>query len=253
MNRFSRYAVLMGALVCAVLVLGSVAGAATLQEIKDRGVLKTATVDFESSPFTFTKDGALVGLDVDLINLIAEKIGVKSEIVRVPWDGGMTLCWDPAYTWDKFDLGVGSITIKDSRAAVCDFSEWYVTTGQMLLVRSDSGYASQADLKDKKIACMTGSTGEDAAKANFPAENLVLFPAFESVVAAVLDKTADAAVYDGPQILVLAKTDSNFKVLEDLLTKERYGVAMPKGSDLRAVVDEVVKAQRKDLYNKWMK
>ena len=73
------------------------------------------------------------------------------------------------------------------------------------------------------------------------------------VYAAVKNKTADAAVYDGPQILVLAKTDSNFKVLEDLLTKERYGVSMPKGSDLRAVVDEVVKAQRKDLYNKWMK
>jgi len=253
MNRFSRYAVLMGALVCAVLVLGSVAGAATVQEIKDRGVLKVAVVDFEMEPFVFTKDGATAGLDIELVSFVAEKLGVKTELVKVPWDKGITLCWDPAYTWDKFDLAASSITMKDSRAAVCDFSEWYVTTGQMLLVRSDSGYASQADLKDKKIACMTGSTGEDAAKANFPAENLVLFPAFESVVAAVLDKTADAAVYDGPQILVLAKTDSNFKVLEDLLTKERYGVAMPKGSDLRAVVDEVVKAQRKDLYNKWMK
>ena len=253
MNRFSRYAVLMGALVCAVLVLGSVAGAATLQEIKDRGVLKTATVDFESSPFTFTKDGALVGLDVDLINLIAEKIGVKSEIVRVPWDGGMTLCWDPAYTWDKFDLAASSITMKDSRAAVCDFSEWYVTTGQMLLVRSDSGYASQADVKDKKIACMTGSTGEDAAKANFPAENIISLPDTEAVFDAVRTKTADAAVYDGPQILLLAKKDNTFTVLEDLLTKERYGLAMPKGSDLKALVDEVVKEHRKALYDTWLK
>ncbi len=253
MNRFSRYAVLMGVLVCAVLVLGSVAGAASLQEIKDRGVLKVAVVDFEMEPFVFTKDGATAGLDIELVNLIAEKVGVKTELVKVPWDKGITLCWDPAYTWDKFDLAASSITIKDSRAEVCDFSEWYVTTGQMLLVRSDSGYKAQADVKDKKIVCMAGSTGEDAAKANFPAENIVSVPDTEAVFDAVRTKAADAAAYDGPQILLLAKKDNTFMVLEELLTKERYGLAMPKGSDLKAVVDEVVKEHRKALYEKWLK
>ena len=253
MSRLSRYAVWVSVLVCAVMVMGAVAGAATLQEIKDRGVLKDAVVDFESGPFVYTKDGAIVGLDVDLLNLIAEKIGVKLELVRLPWDKGITLCWDPAYTWDKFDISATSITIKEARAEVCDFSEWYVTTGQMLLVRSDSGYKSLADLKDKKIASMAGSTGEEAAKATFPAENYVSLPDMAAVFDAVRSKTVDAAVYDGPQILVLAKEDNTFAVLEDLLTKERYGVAMPKGSDLKPLVDELVKEHRKALYDKWMK
>ena len=253
MSRLSRYAVWVSVLVCAVMVMGAVAGAATLQEIKDRGVLKAAIVDFESGPFSYTKDGVIVGLDIDLLNLIAEKIGVKLELVRLPWDGGITLCWDPAYTWDKFDLSSTSITIKESRAEVCDFSEWYVTTGQMILVRADSGYKSMADLKDKKITCMAGSTGDEAAKANFPAENVAPVPDFKDVIAAVDSKAADAAVYDGPQILVYAKEHPAFVVLEDLLTKERYGVAMPKGSDLKPLVDELVKEHRKALYDKWMK
>ena len=42
-------------------------------------------------------------------------------------------------------------------------------------------------------------------------------------------------------------------VLEDLLAKERYGVALPKGSDLKAVVDGVILEHRKALYDKWMK
>lgn len=253
MRRFSKFSGLMAGLLCAVLLGGSVAEAATVQEIKDRGVLKVAVVDFEMEPFVFTKDGALIGLDMDLVTAVAEQLGVKTEYVKVPWDKGITLCWDPAYTWDRFDMAASSITIKDSRAAVCDFSEWYVTTGQMLLVLADSGYKSQEDLKDKKIACMTGSTGEEGAKAAFPAGTIVSLPTTEEVYAAVKNKTADAAVYDGPQILLLAKNDKTYLVLEDLLTKERYGIAMPKGSDLKAVVDEVVKTHRKALYEKWLK
>ena len=253
MNRLSRYAVWVGVLVCAVMVMGAVAGAATLQEIKDRGVLKAAVMGYESAPFVYTKDGATVGLDIDLLDFIAEKIGVKLELVKLPWDGGITLCWDPAYPWDKFDLAASSITIKESRAEVCDFSEWYVTTGQMIMVRADSGYKSAADLKGKRILCTAGSTGEEAARANFPAENVAPMPGFEDVVAAMESQTADAAVSDGPQVLVYAKEHPTFMVLEDLLTKERYGVAMPKGSDLKPLVDEVVKEHRKALYDKWMK
>jgi len=69
----------------------------------------------------------------------------------------------------------------------------------------------------------------------------------------VRTKEADAVVYDGPQMILLAKKDPTFVVLEDLLAKERYGVALPKGSDLKAVVDGVILEHRKALYDKWMK
>ena len=251
--RVLKSMVLVGALTGVLLGLVAGAGAATVQEIKDRGVLRVAAENEGLEPFNFIQDGASVGLEVDLAQMVADKLGVKVEFVRIPWDNGITLCWDPAYPWDKFDLAASSITIKESRAEVCDFSEWYVTTGQMIMVRADSGYKSAADLKGKKILCTAGSTGEEAARANFPAENVAPMPGFEDVAAAMESQTADAAVSDGPQVLVYAKEHPTFVVLEDLLTKERYGVAMPKGSDFKPLVDELVKEHRKALYDKWMK
>ena len=251
--RVLKSMVLVGALTGVLLGLVAGAGAATVQEIKDRGVLRVAAENEGLEPFNFIQDGASVGLEVDLAQMVADKLGVKVEFVRIPWDNGITLCWDPAYPWDKFDMAASSISIKDFRAEVCDFSEWYVTTGQMLLVRADSGYKSLEDVKDKKIACLAGSTGEDTAKANFPAENVLVLSTYDAAIGAVRTKEADAVVYDGPQMILLAKKDPTFVVLEDLLAKERYGVALPKGSDLKAVVDGVILEHRKALYDKWMK
>ena len=251
--RVLKYMVLVSVLTGVLLGLAAGAGAATVQEIKDRGVLRVAAEEEDLEPFDFVQDGVRVGLEVDLVQMVADKLGVKAEFVRVPWDNGVTLCWDPAYPWDKFDMAASSISMNSARAEVCDFSEWYVTTGQMILVRADSGYKSLEDLKDKKIACLAGSTIEDVTKANFPAENALALPTYDAMIDAVRSKKADAAVYDGPQIILLAKKDPTFVVLEDLLAKDRYGVALPKGSDLKAVVDEVILEHRKALYDKWMK
>ncbi len=83
----SRRAFLGGALASvAVLPLG--AAAAPLEKIKANGVLRVAVYrDFE--PWSWKQDGRMVGIDVDLAERIAAKLGVRAETVDFLADEGV--------------------------------------------------------------------------------------------------------------------------------------------------------------------
>jgi len=238
--------------ICFGLFFSTLAQAATLQEIRDRGTLRIAIGDFELEPFYFTQNGERIGYDYDLGNAIAAEVGVKAEFIPLPWEGGVALAWDPGYDWSKFDIAIAAITIKDTRAAHCEFA-WYFPTGQMALALKEADYKSVADMKDKKLtfAILGGSVAEDVVKTQLSGD-ILPFANYEDAIKAVKEKKAVAAVLDGSAALLAAKRDNAFIAFEnEPLTNERYGVALPKGSELKAAIAKVVKNIRKDLYAKW--
>jgi polar amino acid transport system substrate-binding protein len=87
--RPSRRAFLGGALASAALVPFGTAAAAPIDKIKANGVLRVAVYrDFE--PWSWKRDGKIVGIDVEIAEAIAKKLGVRAEPIDFLADEGVS-------------------------------------------------------------------------------------------------------------------------------------------------------------------
>lgn len=231
---------------CPVLWAGS-----TLDRIKEKGFIVGATTDFDTAPFILSDVNGAKGFDVDLINEIANKLGVEAKVVRIPWDGGITMAWTDGYDWSLFDIAASTITITDARREKCLFSIPYFVTGQVIITRSDTtGIKSHADAKGKTIGVLQGSTasvGTSSLGANsLPFEN------YDQIMEAVLAGIIDGAIMDGPVASDYERQNSGLKVLDGFLTREEFGVAIPLGDqELADTVNEVISEVGDSLKAKW--
>lgn len=122
----------------------------------------------------------------------------------------------------------------------------------MVIVPKDSPIQSPDQLKEYKVAALKDSVCEEVAKQL--TDQVVLIGSVDEGYEKLMSGEADAMVYDGGFLQYKVKKDPNFRLLDEKFTRERYGVAMPKDTpELKTVIDEVVKKNRKELFEKWFK
>src|SRR5207244_13349422 len=103
-------------------------------------------------PFQFDQGGKIVGFDVDILNLLASKLNVPTDVVDVDWN---QVTSGAAFKAKKCDIGMGGMTITEPRKKAILISEPYFNATQALLVKKGSGIKSLADLKGKKLGVQT--------------------------------------------------------------------------------------------------
>ncbi len=105
-----------------------------LAQIKEKGVITVAT-EGDWSPYTYhdEKTNELVGFDVELGKLIADKLGVEVEFKETDWDSILA-----GVQSGTFDLGINGITYSDKRAKSFNFSEPYLYDQTVLIVLEDN-------------------------------------------------------------------------------------------------------------------
>src|SRR5699024_3981478 len=69
--------------------------------------------------------GEIVGIDIDVVNAIAEEIGAEVEFENIGWDPLF-----PAVKNGEVDFGVSSITITEKRQEEYDFTDPYYMANQ---------------------------------------------------------------------------------------------------------------------------
>jgi polar amino acid transport system substrate-binding protein len=211
-----------------------------LKDGKIRVGLNAGYVPFEM----LDKDGNFIGFDIELAQYMAERLGVKLEIVNVDWDGII-----PALVTDKFDLIMSGMTRTLERAKAVNFSKPYFITGQSLLLNKErsADVESYEDLnvKGKVISVMLGTTGDLAATKFLPNAEIKRFTTEAEAGAEVAFGRADAMVYDQPFVAIYSKehSDTTFAILEPF-TYESFGFAIRKGDPdflrwLDLFIDEV--------------
>lgn len=160
----SRRDALKGLGVGVVLVGGlpRLAGATglTLAEIKASGKLRIG-VEAAYQPFTFRRDGKIIGYDVDLADILCEDLGVKPDVIDTAWAGVI-----PSLYAKKFDLIMSSMSYTAERMQRVGFSIPYAEASQAMLIRAaDVGtFRSPEDLVGKIVATKLGSPSEILVK-----------------------------------------------------------------------------------------
>lgn len=179
-------------------------------------------------PFQY-KDGTdVVGFDVDLLNMVAEDLGVKQEIVNIEWN---QITSGAAFAAKKCDMGMGAMTITPERQAALSITQPYMDATQVLLVKKDSGYKSLADLRGKKIGVQADTTGKVYADKNKAANGyeVVVFNDLALQENNVKSGRVDAAINDNGVLYDYVKDNPDVTVATEFNTGEQYGFAAKKG------------------------
>ncbi|HHV80456.1 TPA: basic amino acid ABC transporter substrate-binding protein [bacterium] len=236
------------------MVLSSSAWAKTIvDEIKARGELVVGS-DAAYPPFEFVdKDGNIVGIDIDIAKAVADYLGVRLRVVNTSFDGII-----PALLAKKFDFLISAMTITPERAKQVDFSIPYYNAGQLITVRADDNrIKGEKDLQGKIVAVQLGTTGHFYAESIPGVKEVRKFETVDGAFLELKSGRADAVIADDLTSLAFVRSTDGLKVINKLLTKEQYGIAVRKEDKalLRAVNTVIARLKKEgvieELRKKW--
>ncbi len=136
-----------------ILLASAVAAAATFSLASE----KTLKIGVEGAypPFSeVTKDGKLVGFDVDIANALCEQMQRKCDLVQIDWDGLI-----PALKGRKIDAIIASMSATPERKKSIDFTDRYYRIPVKLVRKKGADVDfSEAAMKGKTIGVQTSTT-----------------------------------------------------------------------------------------------
>jgi polar amino acid transport system substrate-binding protein len=219
----------------------------------EQGRLLVGT-DTPFPPFEIGQPPDITGYDIEVLNAIAEELGLEVEYRDTGFD---TIFRDVAQ--GQFDVVAAASTITPERENVVDFTDPYYEAQQALLVPADSDIASVQDLSGVIVGAQDGTTGEAYANDETDAEEVRGFPEGPDAVAALVTGQVEAAIIDQPVAVDALKQQNGLEIAEEIATNELYGFAVAPDKDaLREAMNEALTTMKDDgtiadLYQKYFK
>jgi polar amino acid transport system substrate-binding protein len=126
--------------------------------LPDLGGQVVAVVTENAYPLLqFIKSGAAIGWEYDAMAEIARRLKMDVVYESSSWDAMI-----PAVSERQYDIGMTGITICEDRAEVVDFTDPYITSERVMLVRGDEDRFSDAAIfaadSDLLMAAKPGTT-----------------------------------------------------------------------------------------------
>lgn len=205
-------------------------------------------------PFEYQDGDKVVGFDVDLIDLVAKKLGVQQEISDTPFDGIQS---GADFNAGQCDLSAAGMTITDARKQNIDFSDPYFNATQALVAKKGSNIKSLDDLKGKKLGVQNSTTGQEYAAKNAQGSDQVVFEDLGLELTAVETGQVNAGINDNGVLYDWVKEKTDFEVVTEFKTGEQYGIGVKKGNTaLVSVINAVFKDAKASgeydrIYEKW--
>lgn len=256
---FVRRAVLAG---LSSLVLAPFASfSAGLPDLGGRTVVVVTENAYPPLQFVDPKTGEAVGWEYDAMNAIAKRLNFKVEYQNTSWDAMIQAVSDGQY-----QVGMTGITIKDDRKEKVDFSDPYMRSQQLMLVRGDEtrfhDAKSFAALESGLVGAQPGTSPFYTAvyeilDGNEQNSRIKLFETFGATVQALKAGDVDLVLTDSTAGEgYVAASNGSLKIVGEPLGTEDFGFIFPKGSDLVTSVNAAIAALKADgtfetLNKKW--
>ena len=117
-------------------------------------------MDTVFAPFEYTdENGDFVGIDVDLLDAIAEDQGITFEKQSLGFDAALA-----ALQSGQADGVMAGMGVNDERKKKYDFSDIYYESSSCIACKAGAGFSGLDDIKGKRAAVKTGSQGSEWAE-----------------------------------------------------------------------------------------
>ena len=248
----------------ATLMLASASAMAQTSPVLDR-ILESGEIRVGMSgtqpPFNArSRDGELIGLDVDLANRISTAMDVDLKIVEKPFGDLLK-----ALEKGEVDVVMSGVSITAKRSAKFAFAGPYTMSGKSLLTKSetlaDAGGADTLNSDKHSFATLANSTSQEFVEKYLPEGKLVKIRDYDQGVKMVIDGKVDAMIADMPicVLSVMRHPDAGLTTLNRPMTVEPVGIAVRAGDpQLVNLLDNYLDALEgtgfmNDLRNAWLK
>ncbi len=203
-----------------------------LDRILQRGELRVATSG-DQPPFNaVSKDGQLMGLEIDLIRAIVEMMNVNLNLISMPFPDLL-----PALREGKVDMVLSGLSITPQRIKEFAFVGPYVLSGKSVLTDSATllNMKSPRDLDKPELTlvALEGSTSVDYVKRVAPRAKLVTTANYEDAVKMLLAKEVNAMIADMPAcvLTVLQNPREDLATPSQPFNVEPIGIAIPANDE----------------------
>lgn len=223
-------------------------------------VLKIAT-NATYVPFEFKDKDAkggdedYKGLEIDMIREVAKRLGRATKMENIPFNGII-----PAIQSGEVEIAATGMTMTKERAQKVSFAAPFYESKLAIVVKKGSPIKGAADLKDKEVAVMVGTTG-----AKYGETHGMKIKQFDNSSEALLELqvgNAPAAIVDKPVAEYYAALEGKGKGKVDVITipdskSELLGFVMKKeNKELQQQVNKALNDMKKDgtynkIYQKW--
>lgn len=200
----------------------SEAGADEGYKLATDGTLTMATNAY-FPPYEYYDGQDVIGIDADIAQAIADKLGLKLKIEDMEFDSIIT-----AVSTGKADLGLAGMTVTPDRQKNVDFSDSYATGIQSVIVKEDSTIAKIDDLEGKKIGVQLSTTGDIYATDDFGKDSVVQYNKGNDAVMALTQGQVDAVIIDNEPAKSYVAANKGLKILDTEYATENYAACIAK-------------------------
>lgn len=226
-----------------------------LASIKSKGKLTIGTAS-GYPPYEFvdvtSSDQSVTGIDIELAQAIADKLGVELEVQDMNFSSLLT-----SLSAGKVDMAIAGISPTDERKETYDFSDSYLFADQSIIInKSDADkYKTLDDFKGKTLAAEKSTTQEALCQEKMPDCPLTSLEKVPDCILELKNGKAEGVVVEsvvGEQYIL---TDDTLQFADATFdTKKESAIAINKGNDdLLEILNEVIKEnQDNGNFDKWV-
>lgn len=198
----------------------------------------TMATNAEFPPYEYKEGDKVVGIDAEVAQAIADKLGMKLEIVDTKFDAII-----PGVQSGKYDMGMAGMTVTPDREQSVAFSDSYATGIQSIIVKQGSAIKSVDDLSEKtKIGVQLGTTGDIYAKDDFGDEAVQEYDKGADAVQALIAGKIDCVIIDNEPAKSFVAANEGLEILKTSYAEEDYAICFKKdNTELQKKVNDALK------------
>lgn len=211
------------------------------KEDSGKQTLKMAT-NATFPPYEYKEGNGFAGIDIEISEAIAEKLGMELEIADVEFGAIIT-----GVQSGKYDFGIAGLTVNEDRKKNVDFTDSYANGIQSVIVLEDSEYTSFEDFYTEydadgnpaavqdgiKIGVQQDTTGDiyssdDPVNWGFGEENVVRYKSGSDAIQALKTSKVTAVIIDNEPAKAFVEETDGLKILDGEYTNEDYAICVSK-------------------------
>ena len=205
------------------------------EEGKSGDTLVMAT-NAQFPPYEYYEGDKIVGIDAEIGEAIAEKLGKTLKIEDIEFDSIV-----PGVQTGKYDFGAAGMTVTEEREKSVSFTDTYAKGIQAIIVKDGSPITSPDDLTAEgstyKAGVQLSTTGDIYATDDMGSDRVQEFQNGADAVAALVAGKIDCVIIDNEPAKSYVAANAGLKVLDTKYAEEDYALCVAK--DNTELLDQI--------------
>jgi polar amino acid transport system substrate-binding protein len=213
------------------------------QSVQDSGTLRVGT-NAEYAPNEFLEGSTVKGMDVDVMNAVAAKLGVQVEYSNASFDSLIT-----GVSGNRYDAAISSFTINDERKQQVNMVQYYSAGTQWAAKAGNPEGIDPENACGKTVAVQSSTTQSDddlpvrqqaCTAAGKPEIQVLAFESQQDATNALVQGRVQAMLADSPIAAYAVKQTQGLELIGDIYDAAPYGIVVAQ--DQKGTADAISKA-----------